>query len=298
MPRAHPVPRSSSSSFVGLVGLVVLSLLCRPAWGEDAAVEVLAVRAAEVVELHCVELHTEGVDMRVVAERLQAVIQVWTDLDRELQRRPEPHLLYWRGRLAECLEREEAAAEDLRPFVDWFEAREAVGATTLLQQMHREATRRLRRLERGTGEPARRAPGPAPGKAKPPRAREAPSDDQVVDPWTSLGIEQESNVVVDPWRSSRSATARRIGGVFLAAGGAVSAGGFVLHGATWGLGQQEEDRATYEGYRGANQAGLVLGVVGASAAAAGVVALIAGARPRSGRVALSVGPVTSLTLRF
>lgn len=82
------------------------------------------------------------------------VSKVLAEVSRTYDRSPEVWLLYWRGLLAACAEREERAIEDLAAFVA-----SAEDDRSLTDQVN-DAKRRLRRLSSGGLPPAARPPIP------------------------------------------------------------------------------------------------------------------------------------------
>jgi len=102
-----------------------------------------AVRADQVNQEHCADLYSERVER--AASAMVAVADVWRHVDAVYRRTGEPYLLYWRGVLAQCLRRDEAATEDLQSF-----AASQTGSA-IFDTMARDARARLRRLARVAG---------------------------------------------------------------------------------------------------------------------------------------------------
>jgi len=130
---------------------LVVFLLCIPAlaFAQDA-VDV-AQRASAAVDAHCSDIKSEA-DDSLAAEGVVAVGEVWAEVARAWEADGPLHLLYWRGRLASCLDQDDRARDDLTAFVE-----QAGDAPEHISQVA-EARRRLRRLESPSNGPPPGAP--------------------------------------------------------------------------------------------------------------------------------------------
>lgn len=129
--------------------LLVLVLLMGTGGGKPEA-EDLAFRADRAHEDLCSVLQ---VDDAVARGQARAEVEgLRAELDAALKASAAlvPHLLYWRGLLAECLDLPEEAITDLRAFVSGLDFLGAVDRDrqTALTAMLQDTQRRLRRLER------------------------------------------------------------------------------------------------------------------------------------------------------
>ncbi len=120
----------------GVVAWPGVSLALDPA--TEAAME-----ADEVNQEHCANLYSARVD--TAATSTVRVAEVWQRVSQVYDETKAPYLLYWRGALAQCLGRDEAAAADLQEFVDT-----QINAT-MFASLVRNADTRLRRLAGGAG---------------------------------------------------------------------------------------------------------------------------------------------------
>ena len=116
-----------------LIGLVAWS----SAWAQDPATDA-AFEADEVNQEHCANLYASKVD--TAAESMVRVAEVWQHVSQVYEETQAPYLLYWRGALAQCLGRTDAAMTDLEAFV------EANEGQTMFAGLVRNAQTRLRRL--------------------------------------------------------------------------------------------------------------------------------------------------------
>lgn len=124
----------SATSLVTL--LWSLLALATPAFA-DPSLD-LAMEADDVTQEHCAELYSAQVGR--AARSTLAVAEVWGRLSEVYEESQAPYLLYWRGVLAQCLGRDDAAVEDLTAFVSSQEGR------SMFDNLVRKARTRLRRL--------------------------------------------------------------------------------------------------------------------------------------------------------
>jgi len=300
----------------------VLALSPVAAAAQEPDADDLAVRAAEVHEAHCAAM--QGTDVQAAVEGYQVVAGVWGELDVALKgaEAPQPYLLYWRGLLAQCLDKEEEAASDLEGFL---QAAEFLGAVDverkgLLDSMVRDSKRRLKRLGKGTKGPVVRrgvAPGPRPRTAREEK-EDATAEEEIdagdgdrdrggsgeradrADREEALP-ERESParhdiVSIVPLQVRRK---RGAGAALLIAGSLAAGGGFALNAGMYQRYYQPStgDQATYEWASGMATAGFVVGLAGAAIGVTGFIVLVAPPVGES-RVALVPGPVPALSVRF
>jgi hypothetical protein len=119
-----------------------------PALAQDPSMDA-ALHASEVNDSYCADLYSGKVD--VAAGATVAVAEVWQQVSVVYEGTRAPYLLYWRGVLAQCLGRDDAAKADLEAFV------RAPGGSSMFADMVRKANGRLRRL----GGKARSGHGPS-----------------------------------------------------------------------------------------------------------------------------------------
>lgn len=119
---------------------VAATLSARPSSAQDPAVDA-ALEADQVNQEHCANLYTAQVDQ--AASATVAVAESWQQVDAVYAETGAVYLLYWRGALAQCLGREEAALADLTSFV------ESQANSTMFASLVQNAKTRLRRLGRG-----------------------------------------------------------------------------------------------------------------------------------------------------
>ncbi len=241
---------------------VTLTAVSGHARAQEAGADDLAVRAAAVHAEHCAAL--QGADVSAAVEGYQAVAGTWGELDEALRASdvPQPYLLYWRGLLAQCLDKREDASSDLEGFLKATEFLSAVDGERegQLRAMAQDAARRLKRLR-----------------------RMAASADVTVTVRTATPVSPK----------------RRTGAALLIAGSLTAGAGFALNAGLYhGYYQPSTtDRTVYERASGGATAGMVVGFVGAAVAVSGVVVLVAPARAEAA-VALRPGPVPLLVVRF
>ncbi|HCP44481.1 MAG TPA: hypothetical protein DIU15_00365 [Deltaproteobacteria bacterium] len=100
--------------------------------------QALAVEAHQVLMDHCAQAAGEATTK--AAESVVLVSDVWARVSAQLEASQEPYLLYWRGVLAQCLDQEDRALQDLVAFS------EAPADSNLFMELVRDARRRTRRL--------------------------------------------------------------------------------------------------------------------------------------------------------
>ncbi len=120
--------------------------------------EQLAIEAAQVQGEHCANaasrLDTSG------ARSISIVSDTWVRVSERYDQSGESYLLYWRGVLAQCMDKEDFALQDLENFISRSEGN-ALWATLI-----KDATRRTRQLSRKTGRTTTtRSQAPAPSSA-------------------------------------------------------------------------------------------------------------------------------------
>jgi hypothetical protein len=140
-----------------LLPLVAALLVPPPALAQeqefsaDPESEALAQEAHEVLLTHCAE--AGGADMTRAAESVAVVSDVWARVSAQVESSRKVYLLYWRGVLAQCLDQEERALQDLQSFVG------ARKGSDLWAGLISDADRRITQLERQVTGPGRVAPG-------------------------------------------------------------------------------------------------------------------------------------------
>jgi len=246
---------------VASFALLTLAVLPGVAMAQATDTADLAVQAANTHETHCANM--QGKDMEAAVKGFQEVAGVWGDIDAAMKASdtPQPYLLYWRGLLAQCLDKTEEATSDLEGFLKAAEFMEAVDEERhgQLQAMAADARRRIKQLRRGTG------------------------------------VIRPSATALTP----QTRTKRGLGVAMLIAGGAAAGGGFALNAGMYHTYYQPSttNQDTYHQARGAVTAGLVIGISGAAIGVTGLVVLVVPSAGSS-RVALLPGPVPTLTVRF
>lgn len=130
---------------------LALLLLTAPAWAGPSSE--IAQKADQVQSEYCPKLEANRISL--AAEAMAAVSTTWAELDRVYNERGTSYLLYWRGVLAQCLNQDDHARDDLRAFVA------AAGDVAHLQGFKVDAERRLRRFEGGTSAASASPAGPA-----------------------------------------------------------------------------------------------------------------------------------------
>ena len=132
--------------------LLLACLAPTSAWADELSAVEAAERAASTHEAWCSDVAVARSTKSFEASA--EVSNVLAEVSRTYDRSPEVWLLYWRGLLAACAEREERAIDDLSAFV-----RAAEDDTSLTDQVT-DARRRLRRLTGGGPPPAATPPVP------------------------------------------------------------------------------------------------------------------------------------------
>ena len=117
----------------------------------DPESEALAKEAHDVLSAYCAE--AAGADMTRAAESVAVVSDVWARVSAEVESSRKVYLIYWRGVLAQCLDQEERALQDLRSFV------KARKDSELWAGLIADAEKRIARLERQATGPAPVNPG-------------------------------------------------------------------------------------------------------------------------------------------
>jgi hypothetical protein len=120
----------------GTVGIVLIALWALPA--AAATTEELAAAAEEAHSSYCAD-GARG-DINLTSQSVARVGDVWQRVTEAGAGNNDPFLLYWRAKLAECLNHEEFAQADYAGFLT------AVGKSPLYTAMAKDAERRLRRL--------------------------------------------------------------------------------------------------------------------------------------------------------
>lgn len=314
------IPSCRLPSLLTCLTAAVLALSAVAAAAQEPDADDLAVWAAEVHEAHCAAM--QGTDVQAAVEGYQVVAGVWGELDAALKGSevPQPYLLYWRGLLAQCLDKEEEAATDLEGFL---QAAAFLGAVDverkgLLDAMVRDSKRRLKRLGQGAKGPVVRRGGVTPR----PSRKTTREDEQ--DATAEEEVDAEDG---DRDRGGRGERADReetlperdtparhdvvsavplhvrrqrgAGAALLIAGSLAAGGGFALNAGMYQRYYQPStgDQATYEWASGMATTGFVVGLAGAALGVTGFIVLVA---PPAGtsRVALVPGPVPALSVRF
>jgi hypothetical protein len=123
--------------------LMVGFLLCgvAPVRAADPAVDA-ALQAEAVNAEHCANLYSAQAK-RAASSNL-AIAEVWSHVTDVYEATTSPFLLYWRGVLAQCLGRDEAAVADLEAFV------ESQGTSAIYASSVQQAKSRLKKLGAGT----------------------------------------------------------------------------------------------------------------------------------------------------
>ena len=121
-------------------GVVLCGLILMPAGAAAEDAQALALEASEVLQAHCAD--AGGLDIGAAADSIAIVGPVWAKLDAALTETRKVYLLYWRGVLAQCLDKEEMAIRDLEGFVA------ARASDPSYQGQVKDASRRLRILRR------------------------------------------------------------------------------------------------------------------------------------------------------
>ncbi len=129
-----------------LLTLVAALLAAGPALAQeqessaDPESEALAQEAHSVLLAHCAE--AVGEDITRAAESVALVSDVWARVSAQVESSRKVYLLYWRGVLAQCLDQEDKAMNDLQAFV------KARKGSELWAGLIADAEKRIARLER------------------------------------------------------------------------------------------------------------------------------------------------------
>jgi len=148
----HPAPSFVSCAAAALA--LVLVLGASPALAQDAAdtetaqpaeesAESVALEAARVQGEHCADAASDFDTTGI--QSILAVNNTWFRVSEQYDRTGDNYLLYWRGVLAQCMDQEGRAYEDLKSFL------EQAGDSSLWAGLIRDARRRIRLLERKSG---------------------------------------------------------------------------------------------------------------------------------------------------
>lgn len=131
--------------------LLLLVLLASPARADEVAD--VAAQASQAADAYCVD-GASG-DVQLAANTLIQVGGAWAEVDEAWQASHEPSLLYWRGRLAHCLDKEDRALADFDAFIA------AMSGDPAYAQQVEDARRRMRFLYVRVGMPERAGPSTA-----------------------------------------------------------------------------------------------------------------------------------------
>jgi len=126
-----------SSKSVGLVRQALVRVRQLVGDMERSSFEA-ALQADTTNEEHCANLYTARVGQAAAATL--AVAEVWQHVDQVYERTKAQYLLFWRGALAQCLGREDAASNDLQEFID------SQKDSSMFVGLVRQARVRVRRL--------------------------------------------------------------------------------------------------------------------------------------------------------
>lgn len=133
-----------------ILRVLLLLLLATPAAADELSAVAAAESASTAHERWCSDVAAARSTRSFEASA--EVSAVLADVSRAYDREPVVWLLYWRGLLAACAEREERAIEDLQTFIATAE-----GEASLTTQLE-DARRRLRRLQLGGAPKVQSAP--------------------------------------------------------------------------------------------------------------------------------------------
>jgi len=111
--------------------------------------EEAALAASTARDLYCTDV--AGVDVALQSSALGTVNEVWTEVIKTYKHSRASFLLYWRGVLAQCLDQEFRAAQDLQGFLAAHQEDTSLGPMVL------DAQRRIRVLKLQTSADAVRA---------------------------------------------------------------------------------------------------------------------------------------------
>ena len=140
-----------------LLTLIAALLAAPPALAQeqessaDPESEALAQEAHAVLLAHCAE--AVGEDITRAAESVALVSDVWARVSAQVESSRKVYLLYWRGVLAQCLDQEDKAMNDLQAFV------KARKGSELWAGLITDAEKRIARLERQAVGPKEVKPG-------------------------------------------------------------------------------------------------------------------------------------------
>jgi len=140
-----------------LLTLIAALLVAPPALAQeqessaDPESEALAQEAHAVLLAHCAE--AAGEDITRAAESVALVSDVWARVSAQVESSRKVYLLYWRGVLAQCLDQEDKAMNDLQAFV------KARKGSELWAGLIADAEKRIARLERQAAGPREVNPG-------------------------------------------------------------------------------------------------------------------------------------------
>ncbi len=125
--------------------VILVAMLCvgivTPAAAQDTDVlspEEAALLASRVQAEVCADVAASNPETQAAAMMLAA--PAWGQVSAAYRTHGKAYLLYWRGLLAECLDKEDQAATDYAAFVD------AMGSDSAYASQTKDARRRLRRL--------------------------------------------------------------------------------------------------------------------------------------------------------
>jgi hypothetical protein len=134
---------------------LLLLLLPLPAAAAERSqdAEAVAAEAEQAVQSYCSD--AAGDDTTLAAQSVARVSEVWARVSETLEQSRKVYLLYWRGVLAQCLDQEVRALDDLRGFLA------ARSDSTVWASLIADAERRVGRIERRIG--GVRGPSPSTG---------------------------------------------------------------------------------------------------------------------------------------
>ena len=168
MPNCVQIAMAPLETLVLAAALLLIPSVCQAAENQNASSTVpaktapsseqLAIEAAQVQSEHCANaasrLDTSG------ARSISIVSDTWVRVSERYDQSGESYLLYWRGVLAQCMDKEDFALQDLENFISRSEGN-ALWATLI-----KDAKRRIRQLSRKTDNTRPNRPAaPAPNDA-------------------------------------------------------------------------------------------------------------------------------------
>jgi len=106
-----------------------------------------AAQANEVNQVYCGDAYSADVSTAAISTK--RVAETWSAVDDSYRVHQEPYLLFWRGVLAQCINRPDAAMSDLQEFVKWQE--EDGGFADLVRQAKVRLKRLGKRRKMGEG---------------------------------------------------------------------------------------------------------------------------------------------------